>query len=77
MASMSIRGLDEKALARLRRRAQREGSSPTPTRLSNAVIRRLLRFCSTRPKLSSTSRFSVSYWPVLPPVHGKAKIEAS
>jgi len=36
MATMSIRGLDEKALARLRRRAQREGAS-----LNSLVVRLL------------------------------------
>jgi hypothetical protein len=36
MASMSIRGLDEKALARLKRRAEREGSS-----LNSLVVRLL------------------------------------
>jgi hypothetical protein len=36
MATMSIRGLDDKALARLRRRAEREGSS-----LNSLVVRLL------------------------------------
>lgn len=36
MAMMSIRGLDEKALARLKRQAQREGSS-----LNSLVVRML------------------------------------
>lgn len=36
MATMSIRGLDEKALARLKRRAEREGAS-----LNSLVVRLL------------------------------------
>jgi len=50
MASMSIRGLDEKALARLRRRAQREGSS------LNSLVVRLLQEDTGAPRKTALLR---------------------
>lgn len=44
MASMSVRGLNDKALARLRRRAEREGSS------LNSLVVRLLQGEGTQAK---------------------------
>jgi hypothetical protein len=52
MASMSIRGLNDKALARLKRRAEREGSS-----LNSLVVRLLQEDAGTTGKTRALQKF--------------------
>lgn len=50
MATMSVRGLDEKALARLKRQARREGSS------LNSLVVRMLQGEATAKEAARPSR---------------------
>jgi hypothetical protein len=51
MATMSIRGLDDKALNRLKRQAEQEGSS------LNSLVLRLLQDTGTPVQLNVTKKF--------------------